>query len=287
MVVSMLAGAPAIAATESVRVTKAMDDRAIITRRNGESYLVEKGVGCLSLWRYEGKTVLIVSPGPFLGVGSKLLIPELDQECRIWDSKLLSTGSSDPLPNVRSAMPSPEPAVPTQPAPTDANAVVLLQKGLRLVGYDPGPADGPIGAHTASALARYSSSKGYPVTEDGLRKTLMALALDVVTKNPNSEDAVQVSLGLVALLSEPSTGAGSPRVAPQAPSRSDCEAGHWIVTVSSGGEIVKLEDGSTWEISAIDRIDTMLWLVTEEITICGGRLINTDTGDAVGAVRIK
>lgn len=286
MVTSMVAAAPVTAATASVRVTKAMDDKAIITRRSGESYLIEKGVGCLSLWRYEGKTVLIVSPGLFLGVGSKLLIPEVDQECRIWDSKLLS-GSSVPPPDVRPSMSSPAPPVPTQPGTTNSNGVVIVQKGLRLVGYDPGPADGEMGARTASALKKYSGSKGNALTEDGLRKTLMALALDVVTKNPNSEDALQVSLGLMALLSDPAAAPGSSRVPPQAPSRSDCEDGHWISTVSSGGEIVKLEDGSIWEISAIDRIDTMLWLVTEEITICGGRLINTDTGDAVDATRIK
>ncbi|MFN2397806.1 MAG: hypothetical protein ABR543_04070 [Gemmatimonadaceae bacterium] len=53
-VATMLAVDPVIAATETVRVTKATDGKAIITRRNGESYLIEKGVGCLSLWRYEG-----------------------------------------------------------------------------------------------------------------------------------------------------------------------------------------------------------------------------------------
>ena len=74
---------------ELIRVTKVMDDKAIIMRKNGESYLIEKGVGCLSLWRYEGKTVIVSSPGLFLGVGSKLVIPDADQECRIWDSKRL------------------------------------------------------------------------------------------------------------------------------------------------------------------------------------------------------
>ncbi len=211
MFASMLAVAPASAATESVRVAKVMDDKAIITRHNGESYLIEKGVGCLSLWRYEGKMVLIVSPGLFLGVGSKLLIPELDQECRIWDSELLSHSPVPPA-NVRPVMPSPAPAVPTQPAPAHSNAVVIIQKGLRLVGYDPGPADGTLGRRTASALEKYSSSKGHPVTEDGLRKTLLALALDVVKKNPNSEEALQISLGLIALLSE-SAGSRSSRVA--------------------------------------------------------------------------
>lgn len=283
MVYSMLAVTPAIAATEAVHVTNAMDDKAIITRQNGDSYLIEKGVGCLSLWRYEGKTVLIVSPGLFLGVGSKLLIPGLDQECRIWNSELLPASS---IPSPNGPRPKPSPA-PLQPPPTDSNAVVMIQRALLLVGYDPGPADGAMGARTASALEKYSTSKGHPPTVEGLRKTLIALALDVATKNPNSEHALQVTLGLITLLSEPTAGSKSSDVAPRTPSRSDCEDGHWIASVSSGGEIVKLEDGSIWEISAIDRIDTALWLTTEEITACGGRLINTDTSDAVDAKRIK
>lgn len=284
MFASMLSGFPAIAATESVRVTKAMSDDAIITRRNGESYLIEKGVGCLSLWRCEGKTVLIVSPGIFLGVGSKLLIPEVEQECRIWNSELLS-GSSVPPGTLVPPMRPVAPATPKQHRSPESN-VVILQKALRLAGYNPGPADGAMGERSLSALKKYSSSKGYRLTKEGLRQTLMALALDVVTKNPNSGEALQVSLGLIEVISEAAARSGA-AAASKTPSRSECADGHWIASVSSGGEIVKLEDGSVWEISVIHRIETTLWLVTEEITICGGRLINTDTGDAVDATPIK
>lgn len=71
---------------EYVTVQKVTDDTAIIVRSTGATYVIEKGVGCLSLWRYEGKRVVINSPGLFLGVGSRLLIPDMDQECRIWQS---------------------------------------------------------------------------------------------------------------------------------------------------------------------------------------------------------
>lgn len=60
------------------------EDRAVIRRSNGETYLIEKGNGCVSLWRYEGARVLIVYPVLFLGRGSKLLIPEINQHCSIW-----------------------------------------------------------------------------------------------------------------------------------------------------------------------------------------------------------
>ena len=66
--------------------------------------------------------------------------------------------------------------------------------------------------------------------------------------------------------------------------------GHWVNKTSNSGGVVVLEDRSLWEISTIDRIDTMLWLITEEITVLEGdnpvypyKLINTDTGDKVDA----
>lgn len=67
-----------------VSETKTHDDRAVITRQNGESYLIEKGNGCISLWRYEGRPVLIVSPGQFLTAGSRLLLSDPRQQCSIW-----------------------------------------------------------------------------------------------------------------------------------------------------------------------------------------------------------
>jgi len=80
--------------SEYVHVRKVMDDNAVVVRRNGSTYLIEKGVGCLSLWRLEGKQVIVSSPGLFLGVGSKLVLPDLNQECRVWNSKLIDDAAS-------------------------------------------------------------------------------------------------------------------------------------------------------------------------------------------------
>jgi len=64
--------------------------------------------------------------------------------------------------------------------------------------------------------------------------------------------------------------------------------GHWVSEVSDGGTIVTLEDGSLWEISALDRVDTALWLPTTSITVLESRspvgnykyiLINKDDGE--------
>src|SRR3954462_2437499 len=82
------------AAIEAVIVQKVMEDRAIVVRSNGSAYLIEKGVGCLSLWRYQDKRAYVDSPGLFLGVGSSLLIPDADQKCRIWESEPIGSGSA-------------------------------------------------------------------------------------------------------------------------------------------------------------------------------------------------
>lgn len=68
---------------------------------------------------------------------------------------------------------------------------------------------------------------------------------------------------------------------------SSCESGNWVDNVSSDGEIVKLSDGSVWEILSGGSVDSALWLPTEDIVSCDGKLINTDTGDKVDANRLK
>ncbi|MFC2032071.1 hypothetical protein ACFLUS_01680 [Chloroflexota bacterium] len=81
--------------TESVSVYKILDfDRAMIIRENGEAWVLEKGVGCLSLDSYEGRRILIYSPRLFAGVGSKIILPDRDQQCRIWDAEFLGIKST-------------------------------------------------------------------------------------------------------------------------------------------------------------------------------------------------
>lgn len=70
-------------------------------------------------------------------------------------------------------------------------------------------------------------------------------------------------------------------------SSSNCESGHWIDSVSDDGQIIKLEDGSVWEVDPVDAIYSMLWLPTTEIVICDGKLINTDDNESVSAQQIR
>ena len=66
-----------------------------------------------------------------------------------------------------------------------------------------------------------------------------------------------------------------------------CETGHWIKSKSSDGSVVVLEDNTVWEIDSIDTIDSAIWIETEEIIVCDYELINSDTGDKVGATQLR
>lgn len=70
-------------------------------------------------------------------------------------------------------------------------------------------------------------------------------------------------------------------------SRGGCESGHWIDSVSSDGSVIKLEDGSVWQVDPIDTIDSSLWLPISDIVVCDDKLINTDDNESVGAIRIQ
>jgi hypothetical protein len=69
--------------------------------------------------------------------------------------------------------------------------------------------------------------------------------------------------------------------------RGDCESGHWIESVIDDGRIIKLEDGSVWEVDSIDQIDSMLWLPVSDIVVCGDKLINVDDNESVNATRLR
>lgn len=273
MISSLLSVRDIYAGVEEVYVAKVMsnDDNAIIVRKNGEAYLIEKGIGCFSFWQYEGKKVLIVSPGLFLGIGSKLLIPENDQECRIWDSKELRTWSNAP----------PARTLPSKPSESlDDTTVKLVQISLQSLGFDVGSVDGKFGRKTTSALKSFQKKEKLPPSGKLNPQTYLALSKRIYQKYPNNEKKLQVAITLLTLAKgrQPSS-VGS--------STSDCENGHWISSVSSGGEIIILEDGSVWEVVSIDTIYTSLWLPTEDIIICNDTMINTNNGEKVGVTRLR
>lgn len=41
----------------------------------------------------------------------------------------------------------------------------------------------------------------------------------------------------------------------------------WVKSKADGGKFIKLEDGSLWEVSPIDKINTMLWLPLDDVVV--------------------
>jgi len=68
---------------------------------------------------------------------------------------------------------------------------------------------------------------------------------------------------------------------------SSCETGHWIDSVLDDGQIIKLEDGSIWQVDPVDAIDSALWLPVTDVIVCNDKIINVDDNESVSAMRIR
>lgn len=256
------------AKTEWVLVTKTLDndDKAIIVRSNGEAYLIEKGTGCLSLWRYEGKKVLISSPGLFLGVGSKLIIPELGQECRIWDYKELGFWEGNKSHSE------------TNKNDSDLSEydLKIIQIGLIALGYLKNKLDSVSVGETAEAIIKFQKDNELKIGNVD-PYTIYEMATQIIARYDKNEKAYILHQELLKLA-----------VKAKNSIQSDCIDGHWINTISNDGEIIVLEDGSIWQVDPLDIIYTSLWLPIENVIICGESLmINSDNGEKARVIRIK
>ncbi|GIW66108.1 MAG: hypothetical protein KatS3mg095_0006 [Candidatus Parcubacteria bacterium] len=81
-------------------VKKVLDseDKIIVEDEYGDQYLVEYGLGCLSMWRYEGEYIYIDVGGAFLdGIGDRIYLLDSDQDCRVWDVEELDNNQSSLL----------------------------------------------------------------------------------------------------------------------------------------------------------------------------------------------
>lgn len=231
---------------EYVTVVKVLDndDMGIIERANGEQWLIEKGVGVISFGRYEGKKVIISSPGIFCGVGSKVILPENDQIARIWNAELLSTG--DVIPSFSKG---------------------TLTKVVKITDM-----------FTPEEKAKAGLSKLSPSEIDSLNVAFLRVIRQgrIENKLQGTTDTNTKSLPASQSL--------------RGRTYFNTGGGHWVSKNIDTGKFIKLEDGSLWEISPIDKINSMLWLPISNIMVIESKnplypylLINTDDGEKVEA----
>ena len=222
--------ASVFAAAESVLLVKILrgDDKLIIQRRNGEKWMITKGSGAPSAFRYEGKLVVISSPGSFCGAGSTLVLVNEGQEARISDAESLGAGGG--------AISAPVDSPPMTAGEKVTAAMVLIGA------HDPG-------SNVMTSFNRYQWSKNVTVEPRFTPKLYNSLISDLKTKvkqTPRVQELVDL------LIVESNAGTKDAKftttrvaVAPSAgiiESTIDGQFNGW-----EGQTIIKLMNGQIWQ----------------------------------------
>ena len=226
-----LISSSAFAAAESVLLVKVLqdDDKLIIQRRNGDRWMITKGIGALSVYRYEGRMVIINSPGLFCGIGSTLVLVDEGQEAKIWDAEEIGSGGG--LPSV------PLPSVPLPSSAADRVAAALTLFGLHQPGGNP-----------LAALNKYQSLRKLPVEAKFTPTLFFAMAKDLLALQP----ATPLNAALAQSLAADASGAAparSPVRAPVVLPSTDIIESNISGTFEGwkGETIFKLVNGEIWQ----------------------------------------
>ncbi|GEM_PF-2693844 len=100
----------------------------IVSDKNSDSYLVEYGTGCLSMWRVANKTIYIDIGGTFLdGVADKIYLFDNNQSCPVWDADSINTYAPTYIPPA-SFYPTPT-TVPVAPQATFTASKTSISPG--------------------------------------------------------------------------------------------------------------------------------------------------------------
>lgn len=224
----------ALGGVESVTLIKVLEnfDQGIIERRNGEQWLVEKGIGAISFWRLEGKIILIDSPGGFCGIGSKVILPNEGQEAKIWKAEQIRNAGN--LGDAVKAPPIDETQItatalvalgffaPNDPKRERRDLVLAMKAFQKMAGIDQ---TGKITPASQLALSNTISAQK-PVTEQSIK--LASLLLDSAKR-------------LIAH-QPPSGGVAKQQIVNQIEAQIDGDFNGW-----EGETIVKLTNGQVWK----------------------------------------
>jgi hypothetical protein len=190
---SLVPAASDTAADEQVCIRKVVGNKAILARGERDFYLVQTGAACPSLAHQEGRTVMVRSPEGFLGPQSGLVLANQKQPCEIARSAVLFSNSASSVVDGELGTGS---LVIDEP-----QALLALQEALMLLGRDPGTVGSK--AETLKAVKEFRRQYGNEPTQEGLRKTVVLMALQVVSRNPLDARAKGVSRKLLDIVLGP------------------------------------------------------------------------------------
>ncbi len=257
-VLALLAAPPASAAVEDVLVVQVDRDdvAAVVERASGERLRLDLRQDCLGLREFAGRTVLVWSPTGAISTQSRLLVPERDMTCPVWQVDTLS-----PNPRPRRSLDAP------------TAGLRALRQSLERLGYDCGPRPG-WSPEAAQAFLLFRQSRRLDTSSLGLRRGIASLALEVMRGRQVTGTALQLSRTLseqsdllVAYLSN--AGSGS------------CGLPTFVGAVASDGAVVTLGDGSRWRPVEGARTVAAGWQSGDQALACGGRLVNGRSGEMV------
>ena len=184
--------APVISETavdEQVSIRKVVGNKAILARGEQDFYLVETKPACPSLAHQEGRTVLVRSTDGFPGSQSSLVLGDQKQPCRI--ARAAALFSNADLSAVADGPGTGSLAI------EEPQVLLALQEALMLLGHDPGTVGSK--ADTMRVVNETRRQYGNEPTPEGLRKTVVLMALQVVSRNPNDDRSKGVSRRLLNL----------------------------------------------------------------------------------------
>jgi len=184
---SLAPGTSGIATDEPVSIRKVVGNKAILSRGDQDFYLVETRPACPSLAHQEGRTVVVRSPEEFLGPQSGLMLVGQKQPCKIARAAALFSNTASST--VYDAAEAGNSAI------ADPDALLVLQEAFMLLGHDPGTVGSK--AETMKAVDELRRQYGNEPTPEGLKKTVVLVALQVVSRNPNDDRAKGVSRKLL------------------------------------------------------------------------------------------
>jgi hypothetical protein len=232
MLIMTLSVINALAGAEYVTLIKVLDneDQGIIERRNGERWLIEKGVGALSFWRFEGKKIIVNSPGIFCGVGSKVILPDVDQQARIWNAEQIDGGGAAPV------------------APKQLTDPQITAAALAFLGYFDPKSNKEEKSDLVLSMKAFQKAQRIAPTGKMSSESQIALAKAVTTKKPATKQSLQLSgllLDSAKRLMNPARPAPNrvvPAVGNKIESQIDGDFEGW-----EGETVVKLTNGQVWQ----------------------------------------
>lgn len=222
----------ALAGAEYVTLVKVLenDNQGIVERRNGEQWLIEKGVGALSFWRFEGKQIVIHSPGIFCGIGAKVILPDVDQEARIWKAEPIANGGA------------------TQTASKQLTDSQITTAALAFLGYFDPKDESKERNDLVLAMKVFQKAQGIEESGKMSSDSQFALAKAVSASKPVTEQTVQLTAVLLDSAkrmmnpAQPAANPAVPAAGGKIESQVDGNFEGW-----DGKTIVKLTNGQVWQ----------------------------------------